>query len=327
VSHDVHHPPADATTGEAPAGTVRRGERGAQRRSPQRAPAERLERVAVSPARAMVATVLATIAALAVWFLLYAVFFSGLQESHAQHILYAQLRSDLAQAIVPFGGQIAPGTPVAEIDAPAIGLNAVVVEGTSSLDLTNGPGHFPSSPLPGQPGNSVIYGRSEMYGGPFAGVRVLKPGDLITVTTGQGVFGYKVLDVRLPGDPIPSATEFGQSSMTLETSAGNGWRTGWAPYEVIYADATLVQGKVQSAPAGQPTVSPPVDKPLAGDSSETVLFQLFVELLFLVLVVIGLAYAYTRWNVWQLWLVAIPLIVAGLWLVTGTVALLLPNLT
>jgi sortase A len=318
VSHDVHYPPAD---------TKSDGAEGKLGRSGQRPPVERLERVAVSPARAMVATALATVAALAVWFLLYAFFFSGLQEDHAQHILYAQLRQNLALATTPFGGRIAPGTPVAEIDAPAIALHAVVVEGTSSQDLTNGPGHFPSSPMPGQAGTSIIYGRSEMFGGPFGSVRELQPGDLITVTTGQGVFGYRVLDVLLPGDTKPTAAQLGQSSLTLETSAGTGWRTGWAPYEVIYANATLVQGKVQPAPPGAPTISPGVDNALASDSSDAVVFQLFVELLFLVLVGAGLAYAYTRWSAWQLWLVAMPLVVAGLWLVTGTVVLLLPNLT
>jgi sortase A len=327
VRHDVHYPAANADADDAGVGTLSSSERAARRRARQRPPVERLERVPVSPARAAVATTLATIAGLAVWFLLYAVFLSGLQEGHDQHLLYAQIREGLAAATVPFGGRIAPGTAVAVMDAPAIGLHAVVVEGTSSKDLTSGPGHFPSSPMPGQAGNSVIYGRSAIFGAPFAGVRDLEPGDLITVTTGQGAFGFRVLDVRLPGDPLPSVTDLGQASLTLVTSAGTGWRSGWAPYEVIYADATLVQGKVQPAPPGRPGISPGVDNPLASDSSDVVLFQLFLELLVMVLLCVGFAYAYTRWSAWQLWLVAMPLVVAGLWLVTGTVALLLPNLT
>jgi len=326
VSPDVQYSPADVKTDDAPSG-VMRWSGGLRRLARPRAPVERLQRVAVSPGRAAVATTLCTIAALAVWFLLYAFYLSGLQEGHAQQLLYSQLREELALETVPFGGRITPGKPVVLIDAPSIGLHAVIVEGTSSKDLTSGPGHLPSSAMPGQAGNSVVYGRSVLFGAPFAGVRNLKPGDLITATTGQGVFGYRVLDVRGPGDPLPSPTKLGQASLTLATSAGTGWRRRWAPDEVIYADATLVQGKVQSAPAGRPAAVPVIDNALASDASDAVLFQLFLELLAVVLVCVALAYAYTRWSAWQLWLVAMPLVVAGLWLVTGTVALLLPNLT
>jgi sortase A len=327
MSPDVRYSPADTKTDEAPFGEMRWSARGLWRKARQRVPVQRLQRVAVSPGRAALATTLCTIAALAAWFLLYAFFLSWLQEVHTQDVLYSQLREELALETVPFGGRIAPGTPVAKIDAASIGLHAVVVEGTSSKDLTRGPGHLPSSPMPGQAGNSVVYGRSVLFGAPFASVRSLRPGQLISVTTGQGVFGYRVLDVRLPGDPLPSATELGQASLTLETSAGTGWRSGWAPDEVIYADATLVQGKVQAAPAGRPAAVPTIDNALANDTSDVVLFQLFLELLAVVLVCVALAYAYTRWSAWQLWIVAMPLVVAGLWLVTGTVALLLPNLT
>jgi len=287
---------------------------------------ESVGRVPLSPVGVAVVAIAGTLALLAFWFVFYALVLSGLQENHAQHLLYSQLRQELALATVPVGGAIKPGTPIAAIDAVDIGLNAVVVEGTSSADLTDGPGHLPDSPLPGQAGNSVIFGRSATFGAPFGAVHDLRKGAIISVTTGQGTFGFRVLDVRGPGDPLPSAAELGRSSLTLETSAGSGWRSGWAPDEVIYADATLVSGKVQPAPGGRPAIVPTVDNPLASDTTDPVLFALFLWLLALLLLSVGLAYAYIRWTVWQLWFVGLPALVAMLWVVSNTAMLLLPNL-
>jgi sortase A len=278
----------------------------------------------ISPSAAAVVAALAGLAGLGVWFVLYALVLSGFQEGHSQHLMYSQLRYELAQATVPLGGTIAPGTPVAYISAASIGLGAVIVEGTSSADLAKGPGHLPSTPLPGQAGNSEIYGRSVMFGAPFGHVRSLRRREIITVTTGQGTFGYQVLDVRGPGDPLPSAAQIGQSSLTLVTSAGNGWRSGWAPDHVIYADATLVAGRIQPAPSGRPAAVPAVDDPLSGDTGVLVPLVLWLEAL--VLVSVAAAWAYTRWTGWQVWVVGAPAVLALLWVTTSTAILLLPNL-
>ncbi|HUC22046.1 MAG TPA: sortase [Streptosporangiaceae bacterium] len=278
----------------------------------------------MSPARAAAVAMLAGLAAFAFWFVLFAVVFSGLQESHSQHLLSTQLRAELAQEIAPFGGRIGPGTPIARIDAGSIGLNAVVVEGTSSADLAKGPGHLPDTPLPGQAGNSEIYGRSTMFGGPFGSVHDLPKGSIITVTTEQGVFNFRVIDVRGPGDPLPSAAQIGKTSLTLVTSAGSGWTTDWTDDHVIYADATLVTGTVQPAPSGRPTSVPAIDKPLAGDTGELVPLVLWLQLL--VVASAGVAFAYTKWSAWQVWVVGLPVLLAVLWATTSAAMLLLPNL-
>ena len=288
-------------------------------------PVARPKPVPLPPAAAVAVAMLAGMAALGLWFVLYALFFSGLQENHTQHVLYSRLRYELAQATVPLGGRIAPRTPIAYLQIPTIGLSAVIVEGTSSNDLASGPGHLPGTPLPGQEGDSQIFGRSVTFGAPFGSVHKLRPGAVITVTTGQAILDFKVIDVRGPGDRVPTPAQFGQASLTLVTSAGNGWRSGWAPDHVIYADATLVVGKVQAAPAGGPAGAPAIDAPLAGDDGE--LLPVFLWLGALVLLSAGLAWAYTRWTGWQLWLVGLPSVLALLWLTTSYAILLLPNLT
>ena len=62
--------------------------------------------------------------------------------------------------------------------------NVVVVEGTSSSDLLEGPGHLRDSPLPGQLGESIVMGKSATAGAPFGGIARLRKGDVINVTTG-----------------------------------------------------------------------------------------------------------------------------------------------
>ncbi len=67
-----------------------------------------------------------------------------------------------------------------------------VVEGVKRSDLKNGAGHMPSTPLPGQPGNSVVSGHRTTYGAPFHEFDQLEVGDVIEVETGLGVHTYEV---------------------------------------------------------------------------------------------------------------------------------------
>jgi sortase A len=67
-----------------------------------------------------------------------------------------------------------------------------IVEGVSRTDLKNGIGHMPNTPLPGQPGNSVMSGHRTTYGAPFHEFDELSIGDVIEVETGLGVHTYEV---------------------------------------------------------------------------------------------------------------------------------------
>ena len=62
---------------------------------------------------------------------------------------------------------------------PAINVDQITVEGVSVEDLRKGPGHYPSTPNPGQAGNSAIAGHRTTYGAPFHRVDELQPGDEI----------------------------------------------------------------------------------------------------------------------------------------------------
>lgn len=95
---------------------------------------------------------------------------------------------ELAQLFFPDGGD-----PVARMTIPAIGVDKVVVEGVQVEDLRQGPGHYTSTPMPGQPGNAAVAGHRTTYGAPFHSIDELAPGDEIQVQTFQGTFTYRVL--------------------------------------------------------------------------------------------------------------------------------------
>ncbi len=95
----------------------------------------------------------------------------------------------------------APPTPTGEaiaiIRIPKIDVEKAVVEGVSISALKQGPGHYPSTPLPGQPGNAAIAGHRTTYGAPFFRTDELEPGDKIQVTTRQGEFTYEVREKKI----------------------------------------------------------------------------------------------------------------------------------
>lgn len=85
------------------------------------------------------------------------------------------------------------GAPIARLEIPKIAVDVYVVPGVSVSDLKKGPGHYPSTPLPGQLGNAAIAGHRTTYGEPFRHVDQLEPGDEIIVTMANGeVFVYEV---------------------------------------------------------------------------------------------------------------------------------------
>lgn len=119
-----------------------------------------------------------------------------------------------------------PGEALVRLTIPAIGLDETVVEGVGVEDLRKGPGHYSSTPLPGQEGNAAIAGHRTTYGAPFHDLDKLAPGDEIIVQTIQGTFTYEVIAQEAPdgtqrGHVIvaPSATEvlrdFGDNRLTL----------------------------------------------------------------------------------------------------------------
>lgn len=115
--------------------------------------------------------------------------------------------------------KIETGDSLTRIKIPAIGLDTVVVEGTTPSALRAGAGHYPQTPLPCETGNVAIAGHRTTYGRPFGNVDQLKPGDTIELTTPIGGCVYQVARdpfVVAPTD-MTVIDPTGERSLTLTT--------------------------------------------------------------------------------------------------------------
>jgi LPXTG-site transpeptidase (sortase) family protein len=251
----------------------------------------------------------------------------ALRHSRDQQTAYAELREQLAKATVPTGqtdadgALVAPGTTVALLRIPKLGVEQVVGEGTTSSVLTAGPGHRRDTVLPGQPGTSLLFGRQAAYGGPFARIGELAKGDEIVVTTGQGVFTFVVTGLRRAGDPAPQPAAANESRLTLVTADG----TPYLPTSTLRVDAAL-DGQAAELPARVlgPGALLPAEQPMAGQPSAWIPLVFWAQAL--LLVAVGVVWLSRRWGRWQTWVVGVPVLAfVGLGL-SQQIALLLPNL-
>ena len=161
----------------------------------------------------------------------------------------------------------APPTPsgeaVAIIRIPKIGIEKAVVEGVGVNALKQGPGHYPTTPLPGQPGNAAIAGHRTTYGAPFFRTDELATGDLIQVTTRQGEFTYKVREKQIVK---PTQNEVLQPSeenlLTLTTCHP---RFSAAQRLIIVAELTDNPAPAPPPPVVEPSDDEPADEEPADD--------------------------------------------------------------
>jgi len=92
------------------------------------------------------------------------------------------------------------GDAIGRIAIPSIGVSEYVVEGTGTGDLRQGPGHYPSTPLPGDRGTTAIAGHRTTYGAPFRRLDDVTRGDRVIVDMPYGRFVYRVEATRVVDD-------------------------------------------------------------------------------------------------------------------------------
>lgn len=271
---------------------------------------------------ALVATLIAALALLVQLTVL-----STLQQRAAQQRLFDSFRASLAEGTAPVGAldsegrALAPGTPVAFLEIPELGVRQVVVEGTAGRDLFAGPGHRRDSPLPGQAGVSIVMGRRATFGAPFARLDGLRKGDVIRTTTGQGSFEYRVARIRRVGDPLPPPPGAGEARLVLATADGR----PLLPDGVLRVDAELDE---DGGPGGErlfsPASLPASEQMLAADTGD--LWRLAGWLQVALVLAVASVWAWHRWGRAQAWVVCFPpFVLIGLQ-VSNQTATLLPNL-
>lgn len=78
-------------------------------------------------------------------------------------------------------------TPLGRIGIPGLGLDVEFAAGVHPSVLERGPGHWPGTVRPGQPGNAVLSGHRTTHTHPFKELDALRRGDAIVVdNTGGG---------------------------------------------------------------------------------------------------------------------------------------------
>jgi sortase A len=90
------------------------------------------------------------------------------------------------------------GKPLGRIIVPRMGLKAVFVEGTRwGADLSQGPGHYAQSSLPGVGRTAAIAGHRTTFGAPFRHIDSLRAGDWIELSLPYATFRYRVFGHRI----------------------------------------------------------------------------------------------------------------------------------
>ena len=93
------------------------------------------------------------------------------------------------------------GEALGRIRIPAIDVNFVMVEGIDPASLRKGPGRYPRTAMPGQPGTVAVAGHRTTYQAPFRRLDDLDRGDEVRVEMPYGDFTYRVERTRIvPAD-------------------------------------------------------------------------------------------------------------------------------
>lgn len=255
---------------------------------------------------------------LIVAFALFLFIASGLIAQRDQVVLERTMRDQLARAVAPVGGNIRVGSPVAVLEIPALDIRQIVGEGSTPDVTKSGAGHVRATPMPGQPGNSVVMARRSTFGAPFRHIDSLIKGDIIRVVTGQGRSQYRVTGVeRVPaGDPSLFATSSRAGVLSLVTADDALTPSGYS-----VTRARLVTPAFQSTRHAR-TISA-TETGLVGQGGG--LTALAVALLLLALIGAGTTWLFLSWRPWSAYLVAAPVILAGIWLVSNLASGILPS--
>lgn len=281
----------------------------------------------MSPRRTAVRMAVGLVAALLLGMVLFLTVYGQLAHVIAQDRLNRQFREELLAGTAPVsegtfeGVLLRDGDPVAQLQIPEIGVDETIVEGTTSGVLAAGPGHRRDTVLPGQAGVSVIMGRAAAFGGPFARLQELQPGEEFTVVTGQGEHTYQVIGVRYVGDPSPAPITAGQGRLILVTARG----PAFVPTGVLRVDAELTSTvKPPGARATTHASLPEAATELAGDTSH--LWALVFVLQAIVAVEIAAVWTYRRIGARQAWTVVVPVGLLVALAAADQLTRLLPNL-
>ena len=120
-----------------------------------------------------------------------------------------------AGGLLPRGTLVSLTGIVGRIEIPRIGLKAMILEGASRRTLALAVGHITGTALPGAKGNAAIAGHRDTF---FRGLKDIRLGDTILVTTLEGSFEYRVKVCHVVGPRDTRVLEdTAEAALTLVT--------------------------------------------------------------------------------------------------------------
>jgi len=135
-------------------------------------------------------------------------------QHHEERRLESLLRAVPATS-TPTVAAIGPDGLIGRIEIPRLDVSVVVVEGTDRRVLRRAAGHIVGTSLPGQLGNVGISAHRDTF---FRPLRNIQRGDVVTVTTLGGVYGYRVVSTQVVNPGAVSVLEpDGDEVLTLVT--------------------------------------------------------------------------------------------------------------
>jgi sortase A len=119
---------------------------------------------------------------------------------------------------------------IGRLDIPRLGLSAILMEGTTAKTLRRAVGHIAGTALPGLPGNVGLSGHRDTF---FRPLRNIRENDIITLTTVNGEYRYRVVFTRVVRpDNVAMLKPTGSEVLTLVTCFPF-YLVGPAPYRFI----------------------------------------------------------------------------------------------
>lgn len=132
-------------------------------------------------------------------------FYTDLQADRTQKDLGKALKTATVREAFE-NNTVKEASPVTRLLIPKLGVDTIVVEGTSKEALDAGAGHYSNTPLPGMGGNVGIAGHRTTYGKPFADLDKLTTGDRVELETPIGNYVYEMVE-PFDGHANPWVTE------------------------------------------------------------------------------------------------------------------------
>ena len=265
-------------------------------------------------------------------FVAYQLWGTKFAEERDQKALRKQLVAPVAAPDPGAAAVSLPGLPsgqaVAVIKIPKLSIEKAVVEGVGVGDLQKGPGHYPETPLPGQPGNAAIAGHRTTYGAPFYRLDELDKGDPILVTVRGGkTFDYVVDDKMVVSPSTTAVLDATQDNRLTLTTCNPRFSAAQRLIVVAHLQGQAVAPPPAppAPPPGSTPLRPAVSVPRGGlsgvraDKGPAIFWGTLAALVWLMTWAVG-----RRWRRWPAYLVGVPVFLVVLFFFFDNFARFLP---